>query len=301
MDPKVRFPVRVYLLLALAMVTWGVSWSSGKVVSVYTTPEIIMFWRFLITSLFMIPAVIFFDRNFKVNRRAALYILAGAILLTFYNYLFFRGLFYGLAGRGGVMVTTLNPLITFFIATFIFTHRFNRHEIAGLLLGLLGGLIMLRLNTFSFTDLVDSGNLYFVSAAVVWAFMTILSQKSGKDLSAIKFTFYIHMLSTLMNFILIFREPWRDVVDYGSMFWFNIFYMAVIATSFGTTIYFMASSKLGSKKSSSFIFIVPSSALMAAVLFLNEKPHWTLVSGGVISLGAVYLINYQKKMKIAPV
>lgn len=74
-------------------------------------------------------------------------------------------------------------------------------------------------------------------------------------------------------------------------FWLNIFYLSAVSTTFGTTVYFFAASRYGSKMASSFIFIVPLSAVLGSVIFLQEKPDFIVIFGGFISLIAVYLIN----------
>ena len=61
--------------------------------------------------------------------------------------------------------------------------------------------------------------------------------------------------------------------------------------SIGTTIYFYASSELGPKKASAYIFIVPVTALGFSVLILNEPVDITTIVGGLLGIVAVYLIN----------
>ena len=43
--------IRVYILMVFAMLIWGVSWPSGKIVGQYTSPHIIMVWRFIFAAL----------------------------------------------------------------------------------------------------------------------------------------------------------------------------------------------------------------------------------------------------------
>jgi drug/metabolite transporter (DMT)-like permease len=74
-------------------------------------------------------------------------------------------------------------------------------------------------------------------------------------------------------------------------FWISLFYIAVISTTFGTTVYLYASSKLGSSRASSFIFLVPATALFSSWLFLSEVPAWTTLAGGALAVAAVYTIN----------
>ena len=67
--------------------------------------------------------------------------------------------------------------------------------------------------------------------------------------------------------------------------------LAVGAMAFGTSIYFQASTELGPKKASSFIFTVPISAMLFAIIILNEPLFITTLIGGSLGIIAVYLIN----------
>ena len=89
-------------------------------------------------------------------------------------------------------------------------------------------------------------------------------------------------------------HDWLAPIYFDSIFWWNLFYLASISTSFGTTIYFIASSRLGSAKASSFIFLVPASAMLSSWGILGEKPEWTTISGGLLAISAVYLLNRKK-------
>jgi len=277
--------------LISAMIIWGISWSAGKLLSSETTPPVLLFWRFTLTFCSLFPVVLILERTLKIPLAALPLVIAGGLIMTLYNYLFFSGLFRGLSGVGGVLVTVMNPVFTFIFSSLLMRHRPRRLEIAGLTLGLLGGLIMIRIWHFSLQELVATGNIFFVTASIAWAFMTLLTQYSGKRVGAVQFSFYVHLFAALFAFGWAPRPDLVRVFSFAPSFWYNLIYLSVISTTFATTIYFIASQKLGSRTASSFIFIVPMSALLSGIFFLNEKVDLLIVSGGVFSLVAVYLIN----------
>jgi drug/metabolite transporter (DMT)-like permease len=69
-------------------------------------------------------------------------------------------------------------------------------------------------------------------------------------------------------------------------------FLSVISSNFATTIYFIAAERLGSYRTSSFVFLVPSSAMLLSWLFLGEVPEPSTIIGGAIAISAVYLINH---------
>ena len=61
--------------------------------------------------------------------------------------------------------------------------------------------------------------------------------------------------------------------------------------AFGTSIYFYASTRLGPKKASSYIFLVPFTAILFAIYFLDEPFQLSTILGGGLGVLSVYLIN----------
>ena len=79
--------------------------------------------------------------------------------------------------------------------------------------------------------------------------------------------------------------------EFDWIFWINLLFLSCIAMSFGTSIYFLASSKLGPKKASAYIFLVPLSAMGFAMIILFEPLTTSTLLGGILGIYAVYLIN----------
>ena len=78
-----------------------------------------------------------------------------------------------------------------------------------------------------------------------------------------------------------------------SMSW-QIIMVSFGAMTFGTSIYIYSTSKLGSKKSSAFIILIPVIALSTSVLILNEPITLSLILGGITTIIAVYILNYNR-------
>lgn len=279
------------LLLILAMCAWGGSWTSGKLIAGAASPAVLTFWRFLATVVAFLPIVILRRKPLKIGGRALLQAVLGAICIVGYNRMFFRGLQTGLAGAGGVLVTTMNPILTSLFASLFFQRKLGARAIIGLILGLIGGLILLEIWAISPERLLQSGNAFFVVASICWALLTIISEKSKEHLPLLTFSFYVYGFSTVMDFFLTSPHDILLALDYHAIFWLNILYLAILATIFATTIYFLASSRLGSGRASSFIFTVPASAVLISWLVTDEIPKLVTIAGGLIGMGAVYLIN----------
>lgn len=283
-------PVLISALI-LAMVAWGGSWPSGKLAAGTAPPEVLTFWRFLITIPAFLPILIIQRQPARLTWRALIYGLLGAVCIVSYNANFFRGLKTGMAGAGGVLVTTLNPILTTFFAAVAFKRRLTPRQILGLILGLIGGLFLLEIWALSPQHLMQTGNAFFVFAAASWAVLTIISEKSKGILPLLTFSFYVYCFATVLDFFLTRPEQILSAFHASPVFWINTAYLAIFATAFATTVYFLASSRLGSGRASSFIYTVPISAVLISWLLLGEVPKLTTIIGGAIGISAVYLIN----------
>jgi len=201
----------------------------------------------------------------------------------------FFGIKYGLAGAGSVIITSLSPLMTFILATLLFKKSIITSQYIGLALGVVGGVIILQLNDLSL--FFNGSNLYFVLGALIWAGVTILSQRAHKHIHPIHYSFFISVIATVVSFIYAYNSSLMLVFEQGVEFWIAMLYLAILGQTLATTIFYMASGKLGSEKTSSFMFLVPVFALFSAWLVLDEPIETHIVIGGVISMLAVLFIN----------
>ncbi len=283
----------IYVVI-FAMVIWGVSWASAKMITNYTNLEVILFWRLLVTFVSLIPVLWITKDSFRIPKKGISYAVAGGLVMLFYNSLFFLGLRNGLPGVGGVFVTTLNPIVNFFLLAILYKYKMERLEYLGLALGLTGGLIILKVWSISLESLLAGGNVYFIFAAFSWAVLSIITAKSKSFVSPITYSLYLYGIGTVVSFCMALPYDWLGALSFDSNFWINMFYLGSISTSFGTTVYFIASSRLGSAKASSFIFLVPASAMLSSWGLLGETPEWTTIVGGLLAISAVYLLNRKK-------
>ncbi len=283
---------RIFLWgMMVSMFCWGLSWTSGKIISHYADGGTIALYRFCVTFISMIFVVWVLKINIAVARQGWLFLIISAILISIYSYLFFQGLTLGKAGAAGVLVTILNPVISYAIMLMMQKRMPNKKESLGLALGLLAGVVLLKL--WANWDMVfDAGNSYFLLASLTWAILSIFTSKSSKFGSPVAFSFWMYGIGSLLLFLLLDKGSALSLwgrTDF--VFWGNMIFSATITTAFATTFYFVATSKIGASKASSFIFLVPFSATLGSWIFLSEIPIWNTIIGGCLGVGAVYVLN----------
>ena len=149
--------------MSLAMFSWAIAWTNAKIVGEYLSFYNLVFFRFLFGFLSLLPFIII-KKNPLPKINDLKYILIPSLLFFFYNIAFFKGTHYGLAGKGGVLVTTLNPLCTIIIMSLI-NKRILKKEVAGMFLGIIGGIIIMNLH--------NEGLRNIFSYRVIWKYVLI--------------------------------------------------------------------------------------------------------------------------------
>lgn len=288
---KSHFPILLYILMILAMATWGLSWTNAKVLSDYGPSSVVAFWRFFFSSIAMIPVLWLTGNDFRVTRQGMKYIFPGAVFISLYNIFFFVGTDRGSASMGGIIVPTFNPVITFIISVLLLKQVFSRKDIIGLVLGFTGGVIVLQVWTLSLEQMIANGNMYFICASISWGIMSIISGRSHGHVSTLSFSFWVYTISALIYLGVTWNKDIFLIFTYDWIFWVNMFFLSAGAMVFGTTVYFLATTRLGPEKASAFIFMVPVTALLFSVLLIGERLEVTTMIGGIMTMTAVYLIN----------
>lgn len=253
--PLSHFEKNIYIYLVLAMVCWGISWPSSKILTLYSDPITLMFLKFFISALSLFPLFFILKEKIFFSPLILKPLFMATIFIVLYNLFFFYGLQNGFAGIGGIVVTGSNPIFTFLIVAFIDKIKIPKKKKIALILGIIGIAITINIGKFEFKELIDGGNLLFLLASLSWSLLTIFSTNAKQYLNTIFFTIYLYILSSILSYLFFIDYPHLvEIFKFDFVFWLNLFFVTVITTGIATTIYFKASNILGASAASSFIF-----------------------------------------------
>lgn len=278
------------VLMILAMVSWGGSWVTARWASGYPT-EVTALWRFFLSALSFLPILWWRKESLALPRQAWLWVVLSAASLAIYNLLFLSAMQHGPGGYGGVLVPTLNPQFSFLLAVIFLHQAVGKRSLVGLALGLAGGVLQILGPQFEWAAFGRPENLLLVGAALAYAVLTQFSAVAQRQVSVFRYSFWTALLCTLFLAPFAWSHGPLAVEKLGADFWINTLYLALIAGTFGTTLYFEAARRVGAARGSAFAFLVPVSALVLAFLILGEQPAWTSVVGGALSVAAVMVIQ----------
>jgi len=279
------------ILMFFAMIAWGSTWVSAKILGKYVSEHELIFWRFLLSAIGLGTVMMFLRIPFKLDKKNSLIAVMSGLILIAYNFFFFSGCYKGNAGFGGVLVTTLNPIITFILVWIIARGKsISRLEFFSLVVGACGTLMMLEVWKYGFSVWRMDGTKWFLIAAATWPFLTIVSSKFSGE-SALTLSFYMFLIASFLDLVIFQHFHVSHVEKFDYIFWLNLLLLSLFGTTFGTSVYFISTSKWGSKRASSYFFLVPFSAAIFAHAFLGENLSIYTIIGGTLSVVAIYLIN----------
>ena len=291
---KISTPV-FYALMVVSMVFWGASWVNVKVLSNYITAQELIFFRYAITTVTLFPVIVFLKLSFKIDVKTLALALLASVFLVLYSIFFFDGTKYGTSGLGGAFVSTLIPILTFVLLTTFFGKMFKQKDMLALILGAIGIMTILNIWAFKWQEVLVISNLYFIYASFAWSSLTITNSKL-KSINPLVFTFYFYVITTIIGF---FITPFDSgsILDFDSIFWVNLLLISVASTTFATSVYFLAITRLGANEASSFIFLVPFNAIFLSWVFLDEPIYLTTIAGTILTVVAVFMLNDMKLPK----
>jgi drug/metabolite transporter (DMT)-like permease len=277
--------------MVFAMVFWGASWVNVKILSSYINEYELVFLRMGISFISMFPVLYYFKFSFRLDLKTLILILLASTVLVLYSIVFFLGVEHGTAGFGGALVTTLIPINTFIILAIIHKKTISLKHSFALILGGFGVLTMLNIWSFDLSEIFSKDNIYFLIASILWPILTIISSKATKT-NAMVFTFYVYIISTFVIYTFFIEDTlFNAVLNFDYIFWLNMFVITILSTTFATSIYFVGITKLGTKEVTSFIFLVPASALILSAIFLDEKITYNTILGTICTIIAIYILN----------
>ena len=274
-----------------SMFCWGLSWASNKVLASYGSASPICFYRFFVTAISLLMLVFFMKEKITFKAKTFWIVFVASICLSLYTFFFIKGLTVGLSGAGGVLVTTLNPIVTFILTLAITLKKPSKLATLGIVVGAIAACVLLKIWE-NFDALLTGGNVFFLIATVLWSILSRFTSMAKQFSAPLVFSLWMYSICSLMMFL---ASDYHEVVTIfeksDTTFWLNMIFSGSITTALATTMYFFATAQLGVNKASSFIFLVPLTAAFGSWLFLSEIPQWHTIVGGVMGVLAVYIIS----------
>lgn len=284
-------------MMFVAMMLWGLTWTASKIMVEQADSLQINCIKCVIVTLSFLPVMLYMKIPFTIPRVAIFPTLLIGIFNTIYSYLLLIGLQDGDAGSAGVIAEALSPMFATLIWTLVKKTTLLKKEKIGLMLGIISAAFLV--NIFDTHRLFSLFNITYVLAAFMWAAITVSSKYATKSAHPMAINFYSSALPFIVFLPSLFTTSIEPLIEANWNFWLSMASVTLLSTTFATTIFYKGIKVLGVTQGGIFVLFVPIGALFFAWIILGEIPKFYTIIGGIIALGAIYLINfYHPKRRI---
>ncbi len=289
--PAPLLTILVYVTVALC---WSGGWTVGKLSVGAVPPLELSTIRFAVAGLLMLGIARATGSSLGLARWKLL-LVAAFFGIFGYNALVFIGLTLGPASDGALIVPTLNPVLTVFIATFL-GERLTRNKAAGIAFATVGAAIVVAgaQSDAPFSSQRLISDLLMLCGAACWSIYATVGAITMRSGSPLGVTAVACLMGAAMLFPFGFLEQgYRDVPTWPVSAWLDIGYLVVFATILSFVLFYWAVRRFGAGLGSMVSYLVPVFALVQAVLLLNERVTLLEIGGGAVILAGVRLATWR--------
>jgi drug/metabolite transporter (DMT)-like permease len=287
----------VVLAFALLVLFWGSAFAVVKVGLGYSPPLLFAGLRTLIGGLAMVLAAFLWGGSANLHRDWPVF-----LLLALFNVVLFIGfqtyaIVYLPSGSAAVLVY-LQPILVGLLAWPILGETLTVAKITGLLLGF-SGIVAVSAGSFSgaASALSPLGVTLGAVSALCWALGTVFFKKYEARVStlwavAVPFVAGGAVLTAFGLSV----EEWGEIT-WNTPFVASILYSGLVGISLAWVIWFALVRAGEASQVASYIFVVPLTAVLIGVLFLDEPLGYTLLIGAAFVVSGIYLVNREPRSK----
>jgi len=283
---------KAYFALVVVCLVWGVSWVGTKEAVKYMPTFQMVGIRQTLAGLAYV--LFFMMRGYKLPRKKEWYPI---LLLSLLNFMISNGL-----ASWGVKLTTaglsaiMGAIFPLWLVIILAARGGNRMPAVawiGILIGFSGVCIVFyehlhELFNFSFLG----GILLGLIASLSWAFGTIYTKEFAIDFNPYHSIGWQMLISGLVVTLLAQLSgqviPMAEIKLYT---WTAILFLVVVSSIIAFVAYLYALQKLPTSLVSVYAYINPLVAVLAGSLFTGEPLTVLIISGSLVTLAGVYIVN----------
>jgi O-acetylserine/cysteine efflux transporter len=140
-----------------------------------------------------------------------------------------------------------------------------------------------------------------ISGAVFWAIAQIMISRL-KSLSGITILAWVAIIATpqmLLISLAIEKDQWRSIVSANLVDWSIVFYLSIIMTVVGYSIWYHLLRICDVSKISPFLMLLPVTSIIAGIALLDEQFTLAMGIGGLLVMTGVAstLVNWRRPVK----
>ena len=286
----------VHISGVIAMVFWGLSFIWSTQVFKYLNPTTTIFFRLIISSIFLGSLLTIFRLYEKVNRKD-LKLFALAALFEPFLYFIFES--YGLLNSAPVVSSAIIatiPLFTPIAAFFFLKERLTPWNIVGFIISFFGVIFMLFNKNLELT-ISPKGIIFLFSAVFVAVAYSISLRKLTLLYKPLTITFVQNVIGMIyfLPMVFIMEKVTPSNIMGFSHYILPLLSLGIFASSVAYTLWAFAFSKLGAAKANIYSNLIPVFTAIFSCIIIGENLTLQKISGILLVIGGLILSQLKFK------
>ena len=288
---------RAYIALAIVSFFWGTTYLASKISALQIPGFFVAGVRQFISGLVLV--LYFKAAGFQwPDKKSLSYItIQGVLLLCISNGLFTWALEYIPSGLAAIIGGLMPLFVALFSVLFLRFSKFTLWMVIGLLVGF-GGIATIFYEHLG--NLIDAKFALGIGLALVavisWSLGTVYASQH-KPTGHLLFSVGLQMLiaGTIMLIISGLSGNYSNLAEANSDALLSLLYLIIVGSLLTYSAYVFAVSKLPPTQVSIYAYINPIVAILLGWLLLHENISMNVITGTLITLAGVYLVNREFK------
>ena len=288
----------IYLKLVLATIIWGLTPTINKLLSEYSSPFVITFFRFFFAGLAFSFLFVYLRKNFYFTKSSlVLFCCLGFFGFVMHNALMCKGLEGTSAGLTSIIMSLI--VVQVVLIEWLLTKKTPSKLVSlGILMTIFGVYFVSGNDGLKGPeDFFFSEFLVFLSA-LSWAIYTVICRTALKHHDELTVLTFATLFAIL--FLLPLPALHYDVVTNIIMDHFSVGLLAFTGLISSALTFFwhqQAIQKIGVLTTSIFLNLVPIFGVISATLILKEEFNIRMIIGTIITVAGVVIVNVFQKPK----
>jgi drug/metabolite transporter (DMT)-like permease len=302
MNPRTR----AYIELLIVVLIWGVAPSVIKFTLGELPPFLFLTYRFLITTIVLLP--FYLKSKNKGVTFSNLYLI---ILVSFLGSTLNLGLlFFGTnltTSLDSSLISATSPILVILAGIIFLKEHVTKREKFGILITILGT-IVITLQSFFEAGAPGThsvlGNIIILLSNLAFAAYLIISKKALKEgVSPFTLTFMMFIIGFITCLPVVFIESKPSeilplILNLNLSSHLSVLYMALISGALAYFLYQKAQKTIEASEASVFNYLPPIITAPVAMLWLHEKLTLPYLLGSVVIAAGVFLAEWKKQKAI---
>lgn len=279
-------------LALFSVIVWGSAFAAirASLLGGYTPGHLVLF-RFLIASSIFIVYALWPGTSFRLPRKEDIgkILLLGWVGISVYQ----LGITFGeeivSASTAGMLIASA-PIFTALIASWVLKERLSVIGWIGLLVGMVG-IVLIMLGSGEMSIAGSKGIVYILIAVLATSAFFVYQKPLFKRYRPVELTAYFTWAGTLPFFIF-FPGLLESVQTASTEANLAAVYVGIFPAAIAYVTWATALSLGEAGVVTSVMYVEPVFAILVAWLWLNELPSLLSLSGAVIAIASVVIVNW---------